>query len=304
MTKLNTAPGEVFADPTSDFVFKRIFGTEKYKAATIGLLNSLITDRRVSDVEFINVEIPGETEDSRKSFIDVLCKDQDGSVFICEMQNNSQTHFRERMVYYMSKVIATLFGEKGDWDYCLGPTYVVAVTNFPFRDRIPDVDKGCRNILHYVTWEEDVRTKMPGSTEYFFLDISSFEKKLDELSDEREKWLFLLANSREMTAVPEEFEGEKAFDSYFEASVRAGFTKEENLKYTMDMMLKRDIENSKREAVAEALAKGEAKGRAEGRAEGREEERLATAGKLKSMGVSVEIISQATGLNVEQIDAL
>ena len=29
-----------FADPTNDFAFKRIFGTEQYKDATIGLLNS------------------------------------------------------------------------------------------------------------------------------------------------------------------------------------------------------------------------------------------------------------------------
>ena len=42
----------VFADPTVDFAFKRIFGTEKYKAATIGLLNSIIEGVNIVDVEF------------------------------------------------------------------------------------------------------------------------------------------------------------------------------------------------------------------------------------------------------------
>ena len=45
-----------FADPMVDWTFKRIFGTEQYKDATIGLLNSLITDRQVRDVSFLNVE--------------------------------------------------------------------------------------------------------------------------------------------------------------------------------------------------------------------------------------------------------
>ena len=44
----------VFADPTVDFAFKRIFGTEKYKAATIGLLNSIIEGVNIVDVEFRN----------------------------------------------------------------------------------------------------------------------------------------------------------------------------------------------------------------------------------------------------------
>lgn len=81
-----------FADPTVDFAFKRIFGTEKYKAATIGLLNSIIPDKNIQEVSFINVEIPGMTEDGKKSFIDVLCTSDDGSTFICEMQNLGRTY--------------------------------------------------------------------------------------------------------------------------------------------------------------------------------------------------------------------
>ena len=61
----------IYADPTIDFAFKRIFGTERFKDATIGLLNSIIKD-----------------------------------VNIVEMQNAKQVTFMERMVYYTAKVIA------------------------------------------------------------------------------------------------------------------------------------------------------------------------------------------------------
>lgn len=48
----------------------------------------------------------------------------------------------------------------------------------------------------------------------------------------------------------------------------------------------------------------EQKGRKEGREEGREEGKEETARNLKQMGVSLEIISKATGLSIEQIEAL
>ena len=47
----------IYADPTIDFAFKRIFGTERFKAATIGLLNSIIKDVNIVDVSFLNTEI-------------------------------------------------------------------------------------------------------------------------------------------------------------------------------------------------------------------------------------------------------
>ena len=45
-------------------------------------------------------------------------------------------------------------------------------------------------------------------------------------------------------------------------------------------------------------------GRAEARAEGRAEEKTATARKLKQAGVDIAIISQCTGLSVEEVQAL
>ena len=50
----------------------------------------------------------------------------------------------------------------------------------------------------------------------------------------------------------------------------------------------------------EAHAEGEAKGRVEGIAE----EKLATAKRLLSMGLSVEDIAKATSLSVEQVEAI
>ena len=68
-TKEQRKPKGVFADPTVDFAFKRIFGSPQYRMATIGLLNSFLpTEKQISDVEFINAEIQGLAHDDRNSF--------------------------------------------------------------------------------------------------------------------------------------------------------------------------------------------------------------------------------------------
>ena len=53
--------------------------------------------------------------------------------------------------------------------------------------------------------------------------------------------------------------------------------------------------------IKDTLAEGEAKGRVEGKAEGIAEEKLATAKRLLSMGLSVQDVAKGTLLSIEQI---
>ena len=54
----------------------------------------------------------------------------------------------------------------------------------------------------------------------------------------------------------------------------------------------------------ESLAEGEAKGRVEGKAEGIAEEKLATAKRFLSMGLSVQDVAKGTSLSVEQVEKI
>ena len=58
------------------------------------------------------------------------------------------------------------------------------------------------------------------------------------------------------------------------------------------------------ESFKEAWDKGLLKGREEGREEGTYTEKLRTAANLKRLGVSTEVIAQATGLSVKEIEVL
>ena len=284
-----------FADPTVDFAFKRIFGTEQYKKATIGLLNSLFDEVDIVDVKFLNNELIGDTFESRKGFIDVLCEDSYGDTFIVEMQNARQEYFRERTIFYSSKVIA-IQEPKGDWDFKLQPTYVVAFLNFPLRKLSPELENEGRYLLRYRTKELETGHKMPGSTEYVFLGMQDFDKKYEELETYPEKWLYCMREAVTMTEVPSELKKEAEFETFFDACRRAGFTKQEEQLYITDMMTERDIKNAKDLAVRE--------GREEGRAEGRAEEAVKIAKAFLDKGVDINVISECTGLSTEFIQTL
>ena len=303
-------PATRFADPTVDFAFKRIFGTEAYKQNTVNLLNAVIPDIGIVDVKFINNELVGETADSRKSVIDVCCEDASGKKFIIEMQRASQEHFRERTLFYASKFIA-LLGRAGDWDYRLPPVYVVSVLDFPLG-RLDVGNLNGRYLLHYTLQDTETFEKMSGGTEFFFLGLRDFEKSGRKFANDIEKWIYLLKNSSSLKEIPGTFKGDAKFSSYFEACDRAGFTRDEELQYVKDMMTRNDIENSKREACARAKAEGKAEGRSEGKAEGlaeglaegAEQKQREVARKMKAEGIPAETITKCTGLTAEEVEAL
>ena len=309
----NNDKKRVYADPTVDFAFKRIFGTEKYKAATIGLLNSIIEGVNIVDVEFMNTELGRENADDKNCIIDVLAADNEGNRYIVEMQNAKQPTFLQRMVYYTSKVIAHLDGEVGIQEYNLRSTYAIAFLNFN-AESITKISG--RYHLHYRTIEMECKNKLPSSPEYHFFDLKEFarifRKSSGEITNETDYWLYLLTGSKEMDGMPDWAEGDKAYEAYFEASAVANFTPQETIKYDKDMMTERDRINSinyarqegREEGEQAGLQKGREEGLQEGKVEGKAESQREIASALKAKGVDVGTISVCTGLSLDDVAKL
>ena len=85
-------------------------------------------------------------------------------------------------------------------------------------------------------------------------------------------------------------------------------SRDQRLAYIVDMMEFWDEEEISGRREEAALAKGEAKGRAEGRAEGEAKgeakNRAETARRMLDMNFTSEQIAQATGLSLDDINAL
>ena len=94
---------------------------------------------------------------------------------------------------------------------------------------------------------------------------------------------------------------ERVFGLLFEACKLDTLTLEEQEEYNQDAMTtKMDRENILLTKWLDGKEEGLAEGREEGRIEGRRE----GAAKYKDLGVAPEIISQVTGLSLEEIQSL
>src|SRR5262245_54893905 len=102
-----------FADPTTDFVFKRIFGTEDNKHVLVGLLNALLEldeAHRIVSVELLEAEQRPSVSELKYSIVDVKCTDARGTKYVVEMQVLNVEGFEKRVVYNVAKAYTNQLG--------------------------------------------------------------------------------------------------------------------------------------------------------------------------------------------------
>ena len=118
-----------------------------------------------------------------------------------------------------------------------------------------------------------------------------------------DKWLYVLKNLSTLNNRPKALR-DKVFDRLFEEAEIARFTPRELREYEDSCKAYRDLKNSLDTALRQGHAKGLEEGRAEGLAEGRTEGMIEMAKNLKTLGVDVKTIMQASGLAEDQIEQL
>ena len=285
----------------TDFGFKRIFGTAMNKDLLICFLNSLFNGRQVvKDVSYLNPEHVGDVYTDRRAIFDVYCEGENGEKFIVEMQ----TYFKDRALFYSTFPIREQAPKGNEWDFKLNHIYTVALLNFSMNEDAFDKEK----IRHHVQLCDTATHKVfYDKLEYIYVEISKFNKPLEELDTLYEKWLYALKNLYKLTQRPKEL-CDKVFDRLFEEAEIAKFTPQEMREYETSKMAYRDIKNSvdtaKREGIEIGMAKGMEKGRAEGIEEGMSQRSLEIARKMLAKGMDEASIMDMTGLTAEEIKLL
>ena len=188
--------------------------------------------------------------------------------FIVEMQNAYQTYFKDRALFYSTFPIREQAPKGNEWDFKLNHVYTVALLNFSMNEDAFDKEK----IRHHVQLCDTATHKVfYDKLEYIYVEISKFNKPLEELDTLYEKWLYALKNLYKLTQRPKEL-CDKVFDRLFEEAEIAKFTPQEMREYETSKMAYRDIKNSvdtaKREGIAEGMEKGMELGMAKGKQEG------------------------------------
>ena len=314
----------------TDFAFKKLFGTEVNKELLISFLNSMFAGKEVvSDLHYLNVEHLGHTPIDRKAVFDVLCENEKGEKFLIEMQKAEQDYFKDRSIYYSTFLIQEQ-APQGKWNFQLNKVYTIGILNFCMNDTDP-------GYIHHEVKLMDTRTKKVFYDKlcYIYIEMPKFRKEESELETTFDKWLYAIKNLATLMERPVALQ-DAVFERFFQQAEIAQFTPEEQrdyresqkdfwdfcsvtetyekkgLKKGMEKGMKEGIKKGLKEGMEKGLKEGMEKGMEKGLKEGMEKgiekgEKLKAseiARTMKSMGLSVDVVVNATGLSPEEIAEL
>lgn len=312
-----------YLDPKADLTFKRVFG--EHEDLVISLINALLPlegDGLVETVEYLMPEMVPDSPTGKDSIVDVRCRDGQGRQFIVEMQMIWTRAFEQRVVFNASKAYVRQTRRGGQFEL-LQPVYSLNLVNDIFLPEYPEC------IHHYSMVHEQHTDKVIEGLHLTFVELPKFtpetylEKRMAVL------WLrYLTEIGEETRTAPAELLAVPETRKALEEVEWAGYTDGQMLAYDhyWDMVsvektlasagVREAQEKGMKLGLAQGRAQGVAQGRAEGRAEGLEQGRaegleqgrlegvLATARKMKGMGMDLETITKLTGLDGSQVQAL
>ena len=289
----------------TDFGFKRIFGSDINKDLLIDFLNSLFNGEQVvKNVTYLNSEHVGDVYAERKAIFDVYCENEHGEKFIVEMQNAYQTYFKDRSLYYATFPIREQAPKGDNWNFKLQHVYVVVLLNYDMNEEAFSHE----SINHDVgLLDKQTHKVFNNKLTFKYVEIARFNKDINELETNFDKWLYVLRNLSRLDNQPTYLRNE-VFNRLFSQAEIARFDKKELKAYEDSLKAYRDIKNSldtaKEEGRAEGLAEGLEKGLEKGRAEGASEKALTIAREMLALNISVDTIKKVTGLTDNEIHDL
>ncbi|MBF6651654.1 hypothetical protein C3B47_01810 [Flavobacterium columnare] len=286
-----------YINPFTDFGFKKIFGEEASKNLLIDFLNALLPEYdQIKELSFKNTEQLGQTDLDRKAIYDIYCENEKGEKFIVELQKAKQNYFKERTIYYSTFPIREQ-AEKGEWNYNLKAVYCVGVLDFTFDDYESEPERS--EVVHTIKLKNQNGKVFYDKLTYIYLEMPNFNKQENELSSRLDKWLYFIKNLEDFQSIPTIFKDE-VFTQAFEKAELANFGQLDLDKYESSLKVYRDLKG----VIDTAFDEGKMEGLIEGEIKGEIKGKIETAKSLKKLGVSVEIITQATGLTKEEINKL
>ena len=276
-----------------DWAMKRLLRNKANFAVLEGLMTTLLKEK-ITIKKLLESESNQESEFDKYNRVDLLAEDTKGQLILFEIQNNSEYAYFQRMLFGTSKLV-TEYIHRGEGYDKVRKVYSINIVYFSLGSGSDYVYhgktefRGLHNneLLELTPFQRqtfDVDTVSDLYPEYYILRVNDFNKWSVVPIDQ---WIYFL-NTGEIPdeanapGLPEARQRLK-LDSLSKAELEAYYRHLDNVVILRDNILTE---------------------RAEGRAEGRAEALQSTARNMKAMGIAVEVIAQATGLTVEEIEAL
>jgi len=285
-----------FLSPRNDAVFKMLFGDGRDVELLTNFLQAAL-DLPAGDYEEVTLVDPHlgrENLGDKLGILDVKVRTRSGKIVDVEIQICDLPQMRERIVFYLARMITEQIGEGDDYRK-IQRSICILITDFVL---VPE-----NEVYHNRYTLHDARTHSEFSD---LIEIDTLElPKLAGTGDGTSLWdwlKFLNARSEEDLTMLEQKNSQvkKAVAKLIALSA----DEEARMLAESREKLRRDISAQVLEAGEKGRMEGHMEGHMEGRMEGRMEERLALARNALSMNLPVTDIMTLTGLSREKIQSL
>ena len=256
----------VFADPKTDFVFKRIFGAEERKSLLIALLNDLLElegEHRIRDVEHLSIEQRVAVPEMKLSIVDVKCMETSGRCFVVEMQVANVEGFEKRIVYNTNKAYVMQYGGSRE-SPGLGDVVGVTICNFKLWPN--KLKSGSYKVPMLSRWRMQERhSRKVGlpQVQYTFLELPKYASG-DEPRTMIEKWAYFFREAKNLNVVPPAL-SETPFREALDVARTASFSPSEWEAYDRAKMAEQDARGALALAGQEGEVRGEIRGEIKGK---------------------------------------
>ena len=300
-----------------DWALKRLLRDKANFDVLEGFLSTLL-GTPITISELLESESNQERKDAKQNRVDLLAKNDRGELLLIEVQGETEYAYFQRILFGASRLVSEYIDSGQNYEN-VKKVYSVNIVYF-------DLGQGKDNVYHGKTefrgvHYDDVLRLSPFQRqkfsvdevyqlypEYYILKVNDFDHWSRTPLDQ---WLYFLANSD----IPEDASAPGLREARTKLAI-ARMNRDEHAayrRYLDDRVILQDQLVTARgegrlEGKAEGIAEGRAEGRAEGMAEGitkgRAEGIIQTARNMLGLGMEIETIARATGLEVSQIEAL
>ena len=255
-----------YLPPKSDFIFKKIFGDPKNVDILTAFLKSTldIPHDEYETITLVDTHLPQESKRDKLGILDVKVRTKSGNIIDIEIQVANIPHMRERIVFYLSKMVSEQI-KSGEKYGAIKRSIIIAITDY----KIVKENEKYHNVYTLRNQDGEELTNL--------IEVNILElPKLPDKDDNTDLWnwmKFLKSESEEefktLETKSEVIKMAVAIVEKLSKSKRMRLLQEQWEKSQMDTQDR--LEGAFNDGVLEGLTKGLEEGEKRGKAEGLKE---------------------------------
>jgi predicted transposase/invertase (TIGR01784 family) len=251
-----------FLDVKTDFVFKKVFGSEESKDLLLSFLNAVLyrdSPRQIADLTIVAPYSAPLLQGIKDTFVDVKARLDDGSQVIVEMQVLNHAGLEKRVLYTAAKHYAMQL-QKGDDYSLLNPVVALTIVNFNLFDPVPCEQKSAAYLSRFKLLETQTLSEYNGDIELVFIELPKFIIPESNLNDMQDRWIYFIKNAWQIETIPQELSHnpalQKAFAIINEANMSPAELDMQHKRKEFIMIQRSAIEKATDDGLANGMAKG------------------------------------------------